>query len=298
MKQTAQRQVFLFSALAHTLVLSVLVEMDNRGPLPVREPRTEKAPEPVVARLVRPPLSVLRDMRTPPPRPTPPPPERTASDRFSAGMPSPGRPKILELHRDKSLLDSVDKGDSLKAVPSPTPNQAAQAAAVPTPQPSFDALSAPGGDPQMTVPRPERRSEPERAGSRGPLLAAVERQVGTLGKQGLPSGTGRQIGPLFFDPEGADFTLWSDHLRAELDRNWLAPTSAYLGFGTTTVAEFTVERDGRISQLRLLKSCGVTALDRAAMNALIGARFHPLPPDFKPDRAVFRVEFLYNEERG
>lgn len=105
------------------------------------------------------------------------------------------------------------------------------------------------------------------------------------------------MGPLFFDPEGADFTLWVEHLRTEIFRNWIVPQSAMFGFGTHADFEFVVERDGRVSSATLVKSSGVPALDRAAQNALIASRPQPLPKDFKSPRLVLQVSFIYNVER-
>jgi TonB family protein len=58
---------------------------------------------------------------------------------------------------------------------------------------------------------------------------------------------------------------------------------------------FTVERDGSISSLRMLKSSGTPAMDRAAQNALQNSRFLPLPSDYRPPRVEMQVGFFYNE---
>jgi TonB family protein len=62
--------------------------------------------------------------------------------------------------------------------------------------------------------------------------------------------------------------------------------------------EFRVERDGRVSALRVVRSSGTTALDRAAANALLGGRFPPLPEDFRPAQVVMQVSFFYNRVAG
>ena len=73
------------------------------------------------------------------------------------------------------------------------------------------------------------------------------------------------MGPLFFDPEGADFTAWINHFKNEVYRNWIVPQAALLRLRRGHVDfEFTVERDGSLSDLRMLKSSGTPALDRAA----------------------------------
>jgi TonB family protein len=111
-------------------------------------------------------------------------------------------------------------------------------------------------------------------------------------------GAEQQVGPLFFDREGADFTSWVQHFQDDVYRNWIAPQPALMGFKGQVELEFTVERDGRMSELRYLRSAGTPALDRAARNALVGSRFLPLPADFAPPRVTMRVIFFYNEGPG
>lgn len=144
----------------------------------------------------------------------------------------------------------------------------------------------------------ERRRGVADGSSIGSSLRNLERQLGTRGPLGLESGTGQQMGPLFFDPQGADFTAWYQHFKNEVYRNWIIPQPAIMGFGGHVDFEFTVERDGTISALRTLKSSGTRALDRAAQNALLGSRLLPLPADYGPPRVTMQVGFYYLEASG
>ena len=103
------------------------------------------------------------------------------------------------------------------------------------------------------------------------------------------------MGGLYFDPQGADFTLWINTFKNEVYRNWIVPQAALFGFRGHVDFEFTVERDGSMSALRMLKSSGTTSLDRAAQNALTSSRFLPLPDDYGPPRVTMQVTFFYNE---
>jgi protein TonB len=100
---------------------------------------------------------------------------------------------------------------------------------------------------------------------------------------------------LFFDPQGADFTLWVNHFKNEVYRNWIVPQPALMGFRGHVDFEFTVERDGSLSSLRMVKSSGTPALDRAAHNALQNSRFLALPSDYGPPQIQMQVSFFYNE---
>jgi TonB family protein len=111
----------------------------------------------------------------------------------------------------------------------------------------------------------------------------------------VPSTTGQNLGGLYFDPQGADFTLWVNTFKNEVYRNWIVPPAAIREFRGHVDFEFTVERDGSMSALRMLKSSGTTPFDSAARDALGGSRFLPLPEDYKPSRVRMHVTFFYNE---
>src|SRR6185295_13225568 len=102
-------------------------------------------------------------------------------------------------------------------------------------------------------------------------LEGIERRIEDgKGAEGLMEGaTGQQMGALFFDPQGADFTAWINHFTHEVYRNWVVPQAVMLGFRGQVDIEFIVARDGTMHDVRLLASSGTAALDRAAMNALL-----------------------------
>ena len=104
---------------------------------------------------------------------------------------------------------------------------------------------------------------------------------------------GHQMGPLFFDPEGADFTRWINHFKSEVYRNWILPQAALLGFKGDVDLAFVVARDGTLLDLTLVSSSGTAALDRAARNAIQGSRLLPLPADYGPNEITMRVRFVY-----
>jgi protein TonB len=106
------------------------------------------------------------------------------------------------------------------------------------------------------------------------------------------------MGTLSFDPQGADFTIWIHHFKDQAYRYWLVPPSALAAASGHADIEFTVERDGSVSSLRLLRSTGSEALDRAARNALIGGIFLELPRDYPAPRVTMQVGFDYNEGPG
>jgi TonB family protein len=105
---------------------------------------------------------------------------------------------------------------------------------------------------------------------------------------------GNQAG-LYFDPQGADFTLWITTFKDEVYRNWIVPQADLSRIKGHVDYEFTVERNGSISALRWLRSTVSPALDGAARKALTMSHFAALPPDYKPARVRMQVTFFYDE---
>jgi TonB family protein len=112
----------------------------------------------------------------------------------------------------------------------------------------------------------------------------------------LPPGTEQDLGGLSFDSQGADFTLWIIGFKKEVYRNWIVPQAAQIGTARGHVNfEFTVERNGSMSALRMLKSSGTASLDQAAQNALSACKLTVLPNDYRPPRVTMQVTLFYNE---
>jgi TonB family protein len=189
----------------------------------------------------------------------------------------------------------------------------AQPAAPPTAEPSQPALAEKVGGAAETPGRAGRRLPPGltgtvargEEGSRrkpGPIggsvadaIEGVTRKMQRDAQLGLPTGTGHNMGGLMFDPQGADFTVWINRFKNEVYRNWIVPEAVLFGYRGHVDFEFTVERDGAISSLRMLKPSGTVSLDRAAQNALTSSRLLPLPDDYGPPRVTMQVTFVYNE---
>jgi TonB family protein len=296
---------FLVSGFVHVTLIMLLIDRSLK-PRPV-------APEIIPAATLKgpsvflPPAEVLRQLRPAPPvtvaplvRPTPVPTPPPGRDRISVGGPTADRAKGPILLRREDDLTATPRGtvrgDGSERVQSTPP---------PTPVPSPPSLLADGGGAErLRLPPGLGRAEPPAAGaSAGPpgpsslsrTLRDLDRRLPEAGPRGTVSGTGQQMGPLFFDPEGADFTVWLDRFKNEVYRNWLIPQAVLLGIRGHVDLEFTVERDGSVTGLKLVKSIGNSALDKAAANAILAGRFLPLPSDFAPPRVTMQVSFYYGE---
>jgi protein TonB len=299
-----QRQGFLVSAIVHLLLLTVLAaHPPSPGALPPADvARVEEARQ----RVFLPPPEVLRQLaprrprpREAPARPAPTPALPQAKDRISVGAPSQLRAQgPMILNRDDDLTQ-VAKGRP-DVAPSPAPKPVPPATAQAQPRGTGDGAERAGG---LRLPPGllggAAAPEGGRLGPAGPSIASslrnLDQRLESYGTPGLDSGTGKQMGPLYFDPMGADFTRWINHFKNEVYRNWIVPQAAMMGFGGHVDLEFTVDREGRMATPRLLRSSGTSSLDRAAQNALLGSRLMPLPPDYGPPTVTMRVTFFYNE---
>jgi TonB family protein len=65
------------------------------------------------------------------------------------------------------------------------------------------------------------------------------------------------------------------------------------------VLTFYVHKDGRITDLSILRPSGLDAFNRSAQNAILASNpTQPLPPEYPDDKAFFTVTFFFNENPG
>lgn len=320
MQRFDQRQGFLVSAIVHLTLLMLLIAY---------RPAPRKADEIDLNTLERkdvvflPPPAVLRQLGPVPPgaarpqaapAPSPPPalaapPAAQEKDRISVGPPSDVRMKGPMILRREDDLTKVPQGQpnvppSVAPAPAPTPGASASAPSVARKGGATDEVPGreglrlpPGLGGELVRGEEGRRARP---GDLGPQIAGavdgLSRRLERDARLGLPTATGQSVGGLYFDPQGADFTLWINTFKNEVYRNWIVPQAAQFGTARGHVDfEFTVERNGSMSALRMLKSSGTTSLDKAAQFALTSSHWEPLPDDYGPPRVTMQVTFFYNE---
>jgi protein TonB len=313
-----QRQGFLVSATIHLtlLMLLTLVRTSPSKPDEIDLNSLERKdlvflPPAAVLRQLAPALprgARPRPVPTPPAAQPTPPPAAQKKDRISVGPPSDVRLKGPMILRREDDLTKAPKGQALTAPPAPTP-----AVPTPAPAPGPAEVAQKGGAPEVPgrgglklppgllgrdLPRGDegRQATP---GPLGPSIAgaadSVARRMERSAQMGIPTGTGQNLGGLYFDPQGADFTLWVQRFKDEVYRNWIMPQAAYFNFRGHVDFEFVVERNGSISALRMEKSSGTPAFDKAAQFALTSSHWDPLPDDYGPPRITMKVTFFYNE---
>ena len=84
-------------------------------------------------------------------------------------------------------------------------------------------------------------------------------------------------------------------LRKSIELTWVYPSSAVRqGLQGEVRLEFKIERDGRMTQIRVLNSSGYEILDRAILDAIkLAAPFAPLPKSMAKDSLVITATFRY-----
>ena len=100
---------------------------------------------------------------------------------------------------------------------------------------------------------------------------------------------------LQFDTMGVEFGPWVRRFVAQVKRNWFVPQAAWLLRGWV-VLQFNIHKDGRISDLSIVRPSEVVAFNNAAANAIRTSNpTEPLPPEYPAPEAFFTVTFYYNE---
>jgi TonB family protein len=101
-----------------------------------------------------------------------------------------------------------------------------------------------------------------------------------------------------FDTKGVEFGPWLRRFIAQIRRNWFIPESAMFQKGHVVIT-FYVGKDGRITELKVLRPSDVGAFNNSAFGALAASNpTYPLPPEYPDDRAFFTVTFYFNENPG
>jgi TonB family protein len=291
----------LGSLVVHAIAVALLFLIQPHRAQPQPEEEKTKAPRafflPPQLQKPAPPKQVAKAAPAPTPPPpmpvaTPPPPPKSA--KISIGEASDKRADVINLEKDRDIGRRGTKTAQDKAVPQEaTPESEKRAGEGRGEDAQKSGLPLPNGANPLT----QAANDPRIMGPSGGLLSASTRSVERalrdrhdMSQMEIP---GYQMGPLFFDPEGADFTRWINHFKSEVYRNWIIPEPARLGMRGQVGIEFTVDRSGKITRISMQSSSGTPALDRAASNALQGSDLLPLPDDYPAPSVTMRVTFVY-----
>lgn len=120
-----------------------------------------------------------------------------------------------------------------------------------------------------------------------------------LGRLGGEQGFAAEQGPLSFETQWYD---WGDYAQSMVSRirvNWYAhmPQIIRTGMKGVVTIRFTIHRDGRITDVTILRSSGVPPYDLAARKAIeLSSPLRALPKDFPNASERVTCIFYYNTE--
>ena len=170
------------------------------------------------------------------------------------------------------------------------------------PDPARQGLSLP----QSLSALEPRSSETGRPSPRGPAVGVLadairnaQKYVQKDGFVNLQGGGDQEFAPAIqFDTKGVEFGPWLRRFIAQIRRNWFVPQSAMMLRGHVVIT-FYVGKDGRISELKVLRPSAFESFNNSAFGALAASNpTQPLPPEYPDDRAFFTVTFYFNEDPG
>ena len=232
-------------------------------------------------------------------KPTPPPQRAELSDidrraRAAERAPDPRNDMPFSRGNSASRIDSTpDRNMTPAPAAAPDPGEAAAA-----PEPPAVQL------PESTngYQRPQETERPAQRGSGTGVLADAIRNVqryATSEKFNNLQGSGNQDDPFIsFDSKGVEFGPWIARFVAQVRRNWFIPMAAMSMHGRV-VLTFFVHKDGRITDVTIVKPSTVEAFTLSARNAILASNpTVPLPPEYPDDKAFFTVTFFFNENPG
>jgi TonB family protein len=197
------------------------------------------------------------------------------------------------------------RGNTTERIEDVTPTPAR-----PEPQPAPEAPSTDPGEPVrqgLTLPTGpaaiEPRSAEKAAAERTPppsvladAIRNVQRYVDKESFGNLKGGLQQEIAPsIQFDTKGVEFGPWIRRFIAQIRRNWFIPQAAMTMRGHV-VLTFFVDKNGRVTELTVLKPSAVDAFTNSAYGAMKSSNpTYPLPAEYPDDRCFFTVTFSFNE---
>jgi TonB family protein len=148
--------------------------------------------------------------------------------------------------------------------------------------------------------RAENGNDAKLAGrSTGVIADAIRNVQRYVDKEGFGNLQGGADSPLNqsiqFDTKGVEFGPWLRRFVAQIRRNWFVPQAAMTLRGHVVIT-FNVHKDGRITDLQIVKPSAVDGFNNSAFGAIASSNpTYALPPEYPDDKAFFTVTFYFNE---
>jgi TonB family protein len=195
------------------------------------------------------------------------------------------------------------RGNTFERTEAAPPTEARRTAP-PAPEPP-----QPQADPSRTLTLPDAQNAPQvspdiaqqtpsgpAAGVIADAIRNVQKYAQRDGFHNPQGGEQQEVAPsIQFDTKGVEFGPWLRRFVAQIRRNWFIPYAAMSMRGRVVVT-FFVHKDGRITDVQVLRPSPIDAFNRSAQNAILASTpTMSLPPEYPDDRAFFTVTFYFNE---
>jgi hypothetical protein len=242
---------------------------------------------------------------------------RTDAPRFVYMEPLVERPAPPRLNAPLSDLDRRSTSPELAPVPTPEPRSEGNTRERVQGSPDLRAAGDPGpGKPTLesvqtatppdlstatstTLSPPQPPTPPAAApgGRLGESLRNLQRYLQDQNFDNPRGGTDVQDPLIQFDSKGVDFGPWIRRFLAQVKRNWYVPRAAWLHSGRVSI-RFKVYRDGRLTDIEIVRPSQVAVFNPPAENALcLSNPTLPLPEAYPDPFVEITVTFIYNEGR-
>ena len=155
--------------------------------------------------------------------------------------------------------------------------------------------------PQKQAPQPVSRTKPtdkttsqkgRERGTGGGSVGAIGGRIGGGGSGLGGGGGGGGLGDL--DSISLELAWYQANLANILRSNWTTSVASPATKGQVVIVNFTILKDGTITDVEIVQGTGNFALDQAVIRAVL--RSSPLPPlpwEIKKDRLLAQYEFVY-----
>ena len=109
---------------------------------------------------------------------------------------------------------------------------------------------------------------------------------------------GEKQAPITFDTKVYKYAGYMTKLREKIESIWVFPTEALargIRFPQDLKIEFTIKKDGKLGEVRLIRTSGYKMLDDAALKALKdGEPYWPLPEEWGMETYTVLGHFVYS----
>lgn len=158
------------------------------------------------------------------------------------------------------------------APPRPEPKPESPKPAPPEPAAKAPVLPDPKAKKPVEARKPSepRAQPPQSAASAVPAAATPEVQGSPTGS---PAGLALGAAVAGFDNPNFTYGYYVDQMLSLISTNWVRPP---VGSGVETTVYFRIQRDGRVTEVRISHSSGINSFDLAALRAVQASS--PLPP--------------------